>query len=177
MTLSARTDAALRSFGTAAERDVVQPDASVPADRCTSALVLVGVDRSPLSKAIDKLTGGRGFSHVYVDPCRVVDGERRVVDYSVRHGVTWASPDVYRSRRRVRVELSPAASAMLWPCIRARMGRPLRILPLALAGDANATCIGLVLTCMPAEFRAMLEELREGPCVSPNTLARWAGVA
>lgn len=144
-------------------------------DGCTAALVVVGVDRrSPVSLAIDKVTGGGGYSHVYVDPCRAVDGERVVLDYTVRRGVHWTSPDIYARRKLLRIELTPGDAAVLWACARERIGNPLRIKPLVFGRDSEDTCIGIVVACLPAQWRASLEAHRVGPCISPNTLAAYA---
>lgn len=143
---------------------------------CEVSLVIVGTDPDSLaSRTVDALTGRRGFSHVYLDLCLEVDGRHRVVDYSIENGVHFAMPDAYAARRRVWITLPPQRGADLWSCVKGRMARPLRVMPLAL-GNVEDTCIGLVVACMPADFRTELEALREGPCVSPNTLARWAGV-
>lgn len=168
---------ALAAFQHAADASPLREHDAVPmhAAVCTVSLVLVGADRSLPSRTIDALTGRRGFSHVYLDLCLEVGAKHRVIDYTIAHGVHFAAPDVYAHRRRVWINLPPQRGAALWSCVRQRMARPLRIAPLAL-GNVDDTCIGLVVACMPADFRAELEALREGPCVSPNTLARWAGV-
>jgi hypothetical protein len=151
-------------------------DTSAPLESCTVSLVLVGADDSILSRMIDRATGRGGFSHVYVDPCRTVNGKPRVIDYTVARGVHWASPNIYRKRRRVRLELDAATGAELWGCVRSRIGRPFRMLPMAIAGGSAASCVGLVVSCMPGWLRTELEARRVGPCISPNTLAAFAGI-
>lgn len=149
-------------------------DRSEPREACTVSLVLVGVDpTSTTSVLVDRLTGGDGFSHVYVDPCRELDGEPRVIDYTVSRGVHWASPDIYAERRRVRVPLDVVTGSELWGCVRARLGRPFRVGPMALANDSVSTCVGLVVSCLPGRIVERLHAFRRGPCLSPNTLARF----
>lgn len=145
-------------------------------DACTAALVIVGIDGSAVARTVNRATGERGFSHAYIDPCQSVDGEHRVVDYSVAHGVHWADPEIYAHRRRVRINLSAQQAAAMWPCVYAKLGKPLKWWRVII-GEIEDTCIGLLVTCLPAELQAELASLREGPCLSPNTLARWAGVA
>jgi len=144
---------------------------------CRAAFVLVATDASSwTSRAVDRVTGRRGFSHVYVDPCRR-RGDADIVDFTPALGVHWASSEKYAGRRRVRVELDNDDALALWGCVRARVGHPWR-LPLMLGPrESAATCVGLVASCLPSWMRAELEELREGPCLSPNTLARYFGVA
>jgi len=166
---------ALAAFQRAADSSPVVAVGEFPLS-CSIALVLVGVDTSSLaSRTVDAVTGRRGFSHVYLDLCLAVDGRHRVIDYTITDGVHFAIPEKYAACRREWVTLPAVLGAEVWACVRARMARPLRVLPLAL-GNNDDTCIGLVVACMPERFRAELEILREGPCVSPNTLARWAGV-
>lgn len=170
--------------GLAALDRIARAHELVPAPRleaapdCLPALVVVGVDpRSPVSRAVDKATGERGFSHVYVDPCVALDGRHAIVDYTVRRGLHLASPSTYDGRRLLRVELQPDDARALWACVRGRMGKPLRVTPLVFGRESKSTCIGVVVACMPPSFRAALEPLREGPCISPNTVARWVGAA
>lgn len=177
MSLLAAITGALAAFDRVARADPLPPlDDSALLGACTSALVLVGVDRSRVSRAINAVTGRDGFSHVYVDPCRTIDGKRLIVDYTVRRGVHWADPSTYVGRRRVRIELDATTAGELWGCVRARFGQPLRVAPLVFGRDSSATCIGLVVACLPSLLRANLEIHRVGPCISPNTLARFFGV-
>lgn len=146
---------------------------------CNLAIVLVGVDDSRISQQIDRMTGGLGFSHSYFDPCRVDEiGVRRVVGYSVARGVHWADEDEYKSgRRKVRIELDATTGAEIWGCVRTRFGRPLRVSSLVLGVDSAATCVGLIVACLPYAMQQELRAVQVGPCISPNTLARYFGVA
>lgn len=154
-------------------------DELVPTDYpCNVAIVLVGVDGTRVAQTIDRLTGGGGFSHCYIDPCRVDEqGRRRVIGYTVANGVHWTDPATYKTgRRHVRVELDERTGAELWGCVRARIGRPLRVSSLLLGVDSAATCVGLVVGCLPLRLQQQLRELQVGPCISPNTLAAYFGV-
>lgn len=175
MSFAQTIERALASFQRVASAEPLPPDdASSVLEACTASLVLVGVDRSSrVSRTIDAVTGYDGFSHTYVDPCRTVDGRHTVIDYTVRDGVHWASPDIYADRRRVAINLDARTAAELWGCVRARIGRPLRVAPLIFGRDSQSTCIGLVVACLPTSLRQQLEAVRVGPCISPNTLARF----
>ncbi len=154
-------------------------DELVPAPYpCKLAIVLVAADDSRISRTIDSMTGGRGFSHCYFDPCRVDElGNRRVVGYSVARGVHWADANEYKSdRRQVRVELEERAGAEIWGCVRTRFGRPLRVSSLVLGVDSAATCVGLIVACLPYAMQQDLKAMQVGPCISPNTLAAYFGV-
>lgn len=168
------------AFGLVRERqaDRSQRVDHVPRPACTLSIVLVGVDASSrVSTAIDAATGRRGFSHVLFDPCRERDGTPLVVDYTMRRGVHWSSLDTYDGRRLERVELDAQTGLETWGCVRAHLGRPFRGVELA-AGNAEAgSCVGLIVKCLPWSLQQAMVPLIEGPCVSPNTLARYFGVS
>lgn len=150
------------------------------ADACDVAIVLLAVDPAdPVSVAIDNRTGRRGFSHAYVDPCRVDDeGRSMVIGYTVARGVHWEYADRYKpTRARVRVKLDAVTGGELWGCVRARIGRPLQVESVVLGIDTASSCVGLIVACLPFAVQDKLRALQEGPCVSPNTLARYFGVA
>jgi hypothetical protein len=177
--------ASLSTLGLVARRDALfssdDPRDMQRADACDVAIVLVAVDPAdPVSTAIDARTGRRGFSHVYVDPCRIEpgSGRRMVVGYSVARGVHWSYADKYKpTRDRVRVRLDAATGSELWGCVRSRIGKPLHVESVVLGIDTASSCVGLIVTCLPFAVQAKLRALQEGPCVSPNTLARYFGVA
>jgi hypothetical protein len=145
---------------------------------CSIAIVLVRSDGSLVSRTIDAMTGGYGFSHVYVDPCRVnAQGESMVVGYSPRLGVHWQRAADYKPERvHVRVELDERTGAELWGCVRTRFGRPLKIGAIAMGLDSAGTCVGLVVGCLPMRLQDELRKLQIGPCISPNTLAAYYGL-
>lgn len=150
------------------------PDTSLPVPDCRPSLGLVRVDpASVVSKMVDRLTGSRGYSHVYVDPCRTIDGKRMVIDYTPLRGVHWAPVNVYANRQVDFVKLDDQQAMEVWGCVRSRIGRPFKVAPMVLAAPSVANCVGLVVSCMPGDIRRELDKLREGPCVSPNTLARY----
>lgn len=145
---------------------------------CKISIVLVRSDGSLVSRTIDAMTGGYGFSHCYVDPCRSnAAGEPMVVGYSPKLGVHWQRASDYKpERQRVRVELDERTGAELWGCVRTRFGRPLKIGALAMGLDSAGTCVGLVVGCLPSKLRTELRAMQVGPCISPNTLAAYFGV-
>lgn len=149
-----------------------------PVEDCEVAIVLVGRDdKDPVSRAIDDMTGRRGFSHVLLDACRVDEHGRRVaVDYTVRHGVHWSTLDQYRHRRIVSIPLPFPIGLEVWGCVRAQLGRPMDVAAIALGIDTRASCVGLIVACLPWSMQEDLLALRRGPCVSPNTLAEYWGI-
>lgn len=152
-------------------------DRSAPLEQCSVSIVLVAVDPSDrVSVAVDRVTGRRGWSHCYVDPCRTRDGVVSIVDYTVRRGVHWSLPQRYASRERVAIRLDPVTASELWGCVRGRIGKAWDAGPLLVGQESAATCVGLVVACLPGAMRDRLEPLREGPCLSPNTLARFFGL-
>lgn len=147
-------------------------------DACTMGVVLVGRDdRSRVSIAIDAATGRRGWTHVLFDPCQEHDGERRFVDYTVARGVHWSTLAPYEGRALARVELDVVTASETWGCVRARLGRPFRALPLLAGHDTVGSCVGLIVHCLPWHMQRAMRVYQEGPCLSPNTLARYFGVS
>lgn len=142
---------------------------------CTMAIVLLGRDDSAVSRTIDDMTGRRGFSHVYLDPCRMnAAGERMVIGYTAAKGVHWERESNYKpKRRRARVELEPNTAREVWGCVRSRLGRPMNTTALMLGVDSPATCVGLIVACLPWSMQEDLHALKIGPCISPNTIAEY----
>jgi hypothetical protein len=141
---------------------------------CRGALVLVAVDTDPLSLAIDDLTGALGWSHVYLDPCVSIAGKPAILDFTVRRGVHWSSPDAYAKRERRRIELDPQTAAETIACAQARIRQPLSIETFGI--DEPINCVGMIVACLPWHAQEQLRALQVGPCVSPNTLAAFFGV-
>lgn len=135
------------------------------------AIVLVRSDGSALSDTIDRITGGGGFSHAYLDVShRLPDGASLIVDYQPGAGVHYARDDAYRQRGRARVELGRDLGNQLWGCVRARLGDPFDAAG-ALVGRATlGTCSGLLFGCLPPVLKRSLGA--NGRQVSPNDLAR-----
>lgn len=144
---------------------------------CQIAIVLVAADSTAVARAIDGATGGLGWSHCFIDPCRVDKGKRMVIGYTVANGVHWATLDGYKAeRKRARIELDARTGAEVWGCARARLGKPLKVSSLVLGVPSAATCVGLVVECLPFRMQANLSARKVGPCISPNTLAAFFGV-
>lgn len=148
------------------------------ADACTMAIVLVASDGSATARAIDATTGGLGWTHVYLDPCRTDTSGRPVaIGYTLASGVHWMDPRIYKSnRKQARIDLDPRTGAEIFGCVRARLGKPFSVLDLIRGARSNATCVGLVVGCMPWELQRKLAAVQVGPCVSPNTISTFFGV-
>lgn len=149
--------------------------APTPADeperppRAQVAIVLLKSDGSAIADAIDRASGGAGFSHVYVDA-----GHAGVVlDYRPGAGVHWAARETYDGREQARVELVGRAGEQLLGCVRARLGDPFDAAGLLVGTDSLANCSGLVYGCLPLELRSQLGG--SGRPVAPNDLARLFG--
>lgn len=170
---------ALTTVAAAVRADAMpyEADDGTPVPDCRVAVVLVATDpASWVSRLVDRVTGNRGYSHVYIDPCRA-KGRDDIIDFTPMRGVHWSTSKKYEGRPRVRFELDGDDASALWGCVRARIGHAWR-LPIMLGPrESAATCVGLAASCMPSTMRSQLESLREGPCLSPNTLARYFGVA
>lgn len=163
----------------ASDRLILRGSDLDPVADCRMAIVLVSADRTPTARAIDRVTGKGGWSHVYFDPCRQTpQGERRVVAYTMREGVHWTDPATYKRAGRVhaRIDLDDRTATEIWGCVRARMGRPFRVSHLVAGVDSAATCVGLIVGCLPWAMQERLAKIKVGPCISPNTLATFFGV-
>lgn len=149
-----------------------------PVRECQIAIMLVASDGTPVARAIDASTGGLGWTHCFIDPCRVdAEGQRMVLGYTVANGVHWATLEGYKSeRKRARIELDARTGAEVWGCARARLGKPLRVSSLVLGVPSAATCVGLVVECLPFRMQQALRARQVGPCISPNTLAAFFGI-
>lgn len=147
--------------------------------QCTVSLVLVGVDpSSPISTGIDAKTGRAGFSHVYLDACRVDElGRRVVIDYTAARGVHWSDASGYAARAKATIELGGELGAEVFGCVASKLGAPFRIAPLIAMVENDTTCTGLIVHCMPPALRRELRDRTGDRCVSPNDLARFFGVA
>lgn len=144
---------------------------------CEMAIVLVGRDdASVVSRTIDDMTGALGWSHVLLDPCRVENGERLFVDYTAGEGVHWTTLERYAHRRMASIPLPEPLASEVWGCTRARLGRPMSVPALALGLETQASCVGLIVSCLPWAMQRELHRRRVGPCVSPNTIALAYGV-
>jgi hypothetical protein len=143
--------------------------------RCTVALVLVGADDSAVSRAIDARTGGHGFSHVYLDPCRFdpATRERVFIDYTLARGLHWTT-NAYAGRSQARVYFDGELGDEVFGCVASKMGAPFNVAPLVAGVESDQTCAGLIVHCLPPLLRRTIREAadpRKQRCVSPNDLA------
>lgn len=146
---------------------VVDEPSRPPAARV--AIGIVASDGSAVAEAIDRASGGDGFSHVFVDG----DHPQVILDYRPGAGVHWAPRDTYADRGVARVELVGRAGEQLLGCVRARVGDPFDAAGLLVGTDSLANCTGLVYGCLPPELRAQLGG--SGRPVAPNDLVRLFG--
>ena len=158
--------------------ELVEPPRSPAAQ---VAVVLVVSDGGPVGSAIDRASGGLGFSHVYIDA-----GHADVVlDYQPGAGVHWGPRSRYEGRTVARVELGAKVGEQLYGCARSRLGQPFDVPGLLFKTASMANCCGLVVGCLPPK---VLEDLGgSGRPIAPNDLAvlfgakrgatvRWEGI-
>lgn len=183
MSLATAIASSLATMTALAWRDRVgsRPDARtdhLEVGDCRVSIVLIGRDEeSAVSRAIDDVTGSLGFSHLLLDPCRVDAQQRRMfVDYTAARGVHWTTLQPYAHRRVVSIPLPDPLATEVWGCTRARLGQPMNVQALALGLDTRASCVGLIVSCLPWSMQRELHKRRVGPCVSPNTIALAYGV-
>lgn len=138
------------------------------------AIVLVQADTSPVSSTIDRISGGGGFSHCYLDVShRLPDGVSLIVDYQPGAGVHYARDDAYRARGRARIELGGTLGEQLWGCVRARLGDPFDAAGALVGRSTLGTCSGLLFGCLPPALQRSLGA--SGRQIAPNDLARFFG--
>lgn len=132
-------------------------------------LLLIASDGSPIGDAIDRASGGLGFSHVAID----AGHPDAILDYRPGAGVHWAPRDRYAGRAQAKVELVGRTGEQLYGCARARLGQPFDAAGLILHTDSLANCCGLVVGCLPPGLFAELGGA--GRPIAPNDLARLFG--
>lgn len=130
------------------------------------AIVLVASDGSAVASAIDRASGGDGYSHAYLD----AGHDDAILDYRPGQGVHWAPRDTYDGRDVARIELVGRAGEQLFGCARQKVGQPFDAAGLLLATGSIANCCGLVYGCLPPDVQSQLGA--SGRPVSPNDLAR-----
>lgn len=145
--------------------------------RCTVSLVIVAPDDSLVSRSIDAKTGGHGFSHVFLDPCRFdpASGRRVYIDFSLERGLHWTTSD-YAGRERARVYFDGHLGDEVYGCVASKMGAPFNVAAVVAGVESERTCAGLIVHCLPPALRRTLREAAGIKCVSPNDLAVFFGV-
>jgi hypothetical protein len=147
----------------------------LPLPYCTITVVLVGVDDSAIARGIDATSGSGGWSHVYLDPCRIDEGGARlVIDYTAEGGVHWTDAARYGSRPRAYIELDGTMGHEVYGCVRAKLGAPFDIAKLLARVDTDEVCSGLIANCFPPALRRAIRS--DGRCPTPNDIARAFGV-
>lgn len=133
---------------------------------CTGYVVLfTPCDAS--SRALDRATGGYGYSHAALDLCaRGEDGSRWLVDCTILRGVHLAPWANYAGRRMAMIPLELHETAEARGAARALMGKPWGYAP------GGWTCADFVYECLPSAF----DSLDVPRPVTANNLARALGV-
>lgn len=128
--------------------------------------------------AIDRVTGRRGWSHVFVDPGWKCDGDPIVIDVSRTHGVqlsTFAAAS--EGRPTMRIELDDDAGRCVLDRLLPYLGKPYSYASMALQPlqtqrvGRGVYCSRVVAECLPDRLRGALP-----PCPAPADLAvlrRW----
>lgn len=144
---------------------------------CNISLVLVAADDSAVAQAIDWRTGGHGFSHAYLDGCRIdrATGRRVVIDYTAGRGLHWTDASAYARRGAAVVEFAGELGAEIYGCVASKLGAPFKVAPLLAGVESEHTCAGLIVHCLPPALRRSLREAAGHRCVSPNDLAVYFG--
>lgn len=154
--------------------ELAQLPAEPPRDGRTVTLCLVASDGSPVSDAIDRISGRGGFSHCFLDlGHRTPAGAPVIVDYQPGAGVHFGELARYANRPIARVILEGDLGAELWGCIRARLGDPFDAAGALLGKTTLATCSGLIWGCLPLAIKRTLGGGSRP--IAPNDLARVFG--
>ncbi len=147
----------------------------VPGCRVTIILLPAG-DRS--GKAIDALTGSRGWSHALVDACeRTSDGRRLAIDCRPGRGVHRVDLSTAMRPGAARIEIPIWAAGEMYGCLRARVGMPWHPVGMVATGGGYLVCSQFVYECLPRALRERVDQAMQhnGPMtgrpVAPNDLA------
>jgi hypothetical protein len=135
------------------------------------SVVFVASDGSAISTAIDAASGGRGYSHCFVDAGHRVGAKAVVIDYRPGSGVHFASPDRYARRELASILLPGEIGCELRRCVAEKLGEPFGGLGLVIGRQITGTCAGLIAGCLPSDVAARLP----GRSVTPNDLAELLG--
>lgn len=129
-------------------------------------------------RAIDRITGSLGYSHVVFDSCEHdALGNPVVIDCTPGQGVHRRPLSDYDGRPRSAAVLTRAEGAEVFGCLRGRIGMSYDLLGLVKTSGpaAGMTCSQLLAECLPARLRAMVRYSQSRP-VAPNDLARAFGL-
>lgn len=133
--------------------------------RCTGYVVLFAPNDAS-SRALDRATGGLGYSHAALDLCvQAEDGSRQLVDCTILRGVHLAPWSNYAGRACAMVPLEAAETAEARGAARQLYGKPWGYAP------GGWTCADFVFECLPSAF-----DLEIARPVTANGLARALGV-
>jgi hypothetical protein len=123
--------------------------------------LLIFVPRNKVSRLIDSVTGGYGYSHLAID-CGEIDlptGRRVMIEATVSDVVHYAFQDEYGERHYVRVPLAKTGVNVqrFCECIHSRLGEKygnLEALTLGILDNpARQICSDLATNCLPEDLR------------------------
>ena len=175
---------ALLATGALAYRSMTSTEApSDPAalrESCTVSIVLVQSDRSTVARAIDRKSGGGGWTHAALDGCELDElGQHVGIDCRPSYGVTRRPfVEIVQGRPFARVYVPLPWSTELYGCVRGRIGTGYDLLGIGLPSGgrrAGLVCSQLIFECLPTELRRRVRVPKTRP-VAPNDLARAWGV-
>jgi len=123
--------------------------------------LLIFVPRSAISKLIDDMTGGYGYSHLAVDSGEmdIPSGKRVMVESTVGVGVHNSFQDEYGDRNFVRIPLEKVGvnAGEFCDCIRSKLGEKFddeEVLTLGIFHNpAQQICSDLAAVCLPKAMR------------------------
>ena len=132
-----------------------------PEEKGRTGDLLIFVPRNAVSRMIDELSGGYGYSHLAVD-CGEVDipsGRRVMVESTVGLGVHNAFQNEYGARHFVRIPLAKIGIdvQLFCECVRSKLGQKYddeEALTLGLIDDpVKQICSDLATVCLPQDIR------------------------
>ena len=123
--------------------------------------LLIFVPRNTISRVIDRMTGGYGYSHLAID-CGEIDqptGRHVMIEATMSDVVHYAYQDEYGERPFVRIPLKKTGVnvGQFCECVRSRLGEKygdMEVLTLGILDNpARQICSDLATNCLPEEMR------------------------
>ena len=151
-----------------------EPDAGREGD------VLLFVPRNEISRTIDRVTGGYGYSHMAID-CGERDeptGRPVMVEATVGSGVHYSFQDVYGKRAFVRLPLREIGvdEKRFCECVRSKVGEKfddIEAISLGLLDNpARQICSDLATVCLPDELHDEIARCHKRAVIHPLAAAQ-----